>query len=68
MCRWVKTWVAFGRPLAEMGQIRQNIARSRSEIAQIKVVAPSMALKVIDRAIQAQGGMGVCDEVWLAAA
>jgi alkylation response protein AidB-like acyl-CoA dehydrogenase len=77
-----------------MGQIRQDIAKSRCEIdqsrlltlytahrmdtvgnkvarieiAEIKVVAPTMALKVIDRAIQAHGGMGVCDDTWLAAA
>jgi acyl-CoA dehydrogenase len=94
MCRRVKSRVAFGRPLAEMGQIRQDIAASRceidqsrlltlyaahrmdtvgnkvarTEIAEIKVVAPKMALKVIDRAIQAHGGMGVCDDTWLAAA
>lgn len=94
MCRRVKSRVAFGRPLAEMGQIRQDIAASRceidqsrlltlyaahrmdtvgnkvarSEIAEIKVVAPNMALKVIDRAIQAHGGMGVCNDTWLASA
>ncbi len=94
MCRRVKSRVAFGRPLAEMGQIRQDIAKSRceidqsrlltlyaahrmdtvgnkvarTEIAEIKVVAPNMALKVIDRAIQAHGGMGVCNDTWLAAA
>jgi acyl-CoA dehydrogenase len=94
MCRRVKTRVAFKRPLAEMGQIRQDIARSRceidqarlltlyaahrmdtvgnkvarTEIAMIKVVAPNMALKVIDRAIQAHGGLGVCNDTWLAGA
>jgi len=94
MCRRVKSRVAFGRPLAELGQIRQDIAKSRceidqarlltlhaahrmdtvgnkvarTEIAEIKVVAPNMALKVIDRAIQAHGGMGVCNDTWLAAA
>ncbi len=94
MCRRVKSRVAFGRPLAEMGQLRQDIAKSRceidqarlltlhaahrmdtvgnkiarTEIAEIKVVAPNMALKVIDRAIQAHGGMGVCNDTWLAAA
>ena len=41
---------------------------ARTEIAEIKVVAPNMALKVIDRAIQAHGGMGVCEDTWLAAA
>ena len=94
MCRRVKTRVAFKRPLSEMGQIRQDIARSRceidqarlltlyaahrmdtvgnkvarTEIAMIKVVAPNMALKVIDRAIQAHGGLGVCNDTFLAAA
>lgn len=33
----------------------------------IKVVAPSMALKVIDRAIQAFGAAGVSEDVPLAA-
>ena len=33
----------------------------------IKVVAPSMALRVIDRAIQAHGAAGVCDDFPLAA-
>ena len=94
MCRRVKSRVAFGRPLAEMGQIRQDIATSRcdidqarlltlyaahrmdtvgnkvarTEIAEIKVVAPTMALKIIDRAIQAHGGMGVSNDIWLASA
>ncbi|MGB9440218.1 MAG: acyl-CoA dehydrogenase family protein [Desulfobacterales bacterium] len=94
MCHRVKSRQAFGKTLAEMGQIRQDIASSRCEIDQsrlltlyaahrmdtvgnkvarieigeIKVVAPNMALKVIDRAIQAHGGMGVCDDIWLAAA
>jgi len=40
---------------------------AKSEIAMIKVVAPSMALKVIDRAIQAFGAAGVSDDVPLAA-
>jgi acyl-CoA dehydrogenase len=41
---------------------------ARAEIAMIKVVAPSMALRVIDRAIQAHGAAGVCDDFGLAAA
>ena len=41
---------------------------ARSEIAQIKVVAPNMALRVIDRAIQAHGGAGVCPDFFLAGA
>jgi alkylation response protein AidB-like acyl-CoA dehydrogenase len=94
MCKRVQKRVAFGQKLSDMGSIRQDIARSRmeidqarlltlraaymmdtvgnknarQEIAAIKVVAPSMALRVIDRAIQAHGGMGVCQDTFLAAA
>ncbi|MDQ1153274.1 acyl-CoA dehydrogenase family protein [Brevundimonas sp. SORGH_AS_0993] len=39
---------------------------ARSEIAQIKVAAPKMALKVIDDAIQAFGGAGVSGDTPLA--
>jgi acyl-CoA dehydrogenase len=39
---------------------------ARSEIAMIKVVAPNVALRVIDRAIQAHGGGGVSDDFHLA--
>ncbi len=35
---------------------------ARSEIAQIKIVAPRMALRVLDRAIQAHGGAGVSED------
>jgi acyl-CoA dehydrogenase len=94
MCGRVKTRVAFGKPLVEQGTIRAQIAESRveidqarlltlraahlmdtvgnkaarSEIAQIKVVAPRMALHVLDRAIQAHGGAGVSDDLPLARA
>ena len=40
---------------------------AKAEIAMIKVVAPNMALRVIDRAIQAFGGAGVSDDFTLAA-
>jgi acyl-CoA dehydrogenase len=94
MCRRVVTRVAFGKPLAEQGTIRADIAESRieieqarlltlhaahlmdtvgnkaarTEIAMIKVVAPNMALRVIDRAIQAHGAAGVSSDFGLAAA
>jgi len=41
---------------------------ARAEIAMIKVVVPNMALRVIDRAIQAHGGAGVSDDFILAEA
>jgi acyl-CoA dehydrogenase len=92
MCRRVKERVAFGKPLAEQGTLRADIADSRmeidqarlltlkaaammdavgnkaarAEIAMIKVVAPNVALRVIDRAIQAHGGAGVSDDFVLA--
>lgn len=39
---------------------------AKAEIAMIKVVAPNMALNVIDRAIQAFGGAGVSNDFTLA--
>jgi len=94
MCKRVQTRVAFGKPLAEQGTIRAEIAQSRmeieqarllilkaahmmdtvgnkqahAEIAMIKVVAPNVALRVLDRAIQAHGGAGVSQDTLLAAA
>ena len=41
---------------------------ARAEIAMIKVVAPNVALRVLDRAIQAHGGAGVSDDFFLAQA
>ena len=41
---------------------------ARAEIAMIKVVAPNVALRVLDRAIQAHGGGGVSDDFILASA
>jgi acyl-CoA dehydrogenase len=41
---------------------------ARTEIAMIKVVAPNMALRVLDRAIQAHGAAGLSDDFFLAAA
>jgi acyl-CoA dehydrogenase len=94
ICARVKTRAAFGKPLAEQGTIRAQIAESRVEIdqarlltlraaslmdtvgnkaarleiAQIKLVAPRMALRVLDRAIQAHGGAGVSEDFPLARA
>ncbi len=39
---------------------------AKNEIAMIKVAAPRMALKIIDDAIQAHGGAGVCQDFGLA--
>jgi acyl-CoA dehydrogenase len=94
LCARVKARVAFGKPLAEQGTVRADIAQSRieidqarlltmkaaemmdsvgnkearTEIAMIKVVAPNVALRVLDRAIQAHGGAGVSSDFFLAAA
>jgi acyl-CoA dehydrogenase len=84
--------VAFGRAIKDFSSVRQEIALSRCEIEQarlltlsaadkmdkkgnkeakdliamIKIVAPNMALRVIDRAIQIHGGMGVSNDTPLA--
>jgi acyl-CoA dehydrogenase len=94
MCKRVQSRVAFGKALAEQGTIRAEIALSRmeieqarlltlkaaytmdtvgnkearAEIAMIKVVAPNVALRVLDRAVQAHGGAGVSQDTFLAAA
>jgi acyl-CoA dehydrogenase len=94
MCRRVKSRVAFGKPIGEQGTIRADIANSRieieqarllvlkaaymmdtvgnkvarAEIAMIKVLAPNVALRVLDRAVQAHGGGGVCQDFGLAMA
>ena len=39
---------------------------AKAEIAMIKVIVPNMTLRVIDRAIQAHGGAGVCQDFELA--
>ena len=94
MCKRVQARVAFGKTLSEQGTIRADIAVSRmeieqarlltlkaaymmdtvgnkaarTEIAMIKVVAPNVTLRVLDRAIQAHGGAGVSQDTFLAAA
>ena len=92
MCKRVESRVAFGKKLAEQGSIMADIANSRMEIEQarlltlnaaymmdtvgnkaaraeiavIKVVAPRVCLAVLDRAIQAHGALGVCQDSDLA--
>jgi acyl-CoA dehydrogenase len=41
---------------------------ARGEIAMIKIIAPNITLRVLDRAIQAHGAAGVCQDTFLAAA
>lgn len=92
LCKRASSRIAFGKALVEMGSVRQDIAKSRieieqarlltmkaahmmdtvgnkvarNEIAMIKVVAPTTALKVLDRAIQVHGGKGVSSDSGLA--
>jgi acyl-CoA dehydrogenase len=94
MAKRVNCRVAFGKKLAEQGTIRADIAESRmeieqarllvlkaaymmdtvgnkaarGEIAMIKIIAPNVTLRVLDRAIQAHGAAGVSQDTFLAAA
>jgi len=47
---------------------QRGIARSMSEVSQIKVAVPAMAQRVIDMAMQLHGGAGMSDDFPLAAA
>jgi len=43
-----------------------NAKYAKTEVAAIKVIAPRVACNVIDRAIQAHGGLGISDDIPLA--
>ena len=45
---------------------RKGIKEAKDLVAMIKIVCPRMACKVIDKAIQAHGGLGVCEDTPLA--
>jgi acyl-CoA dehydrogenase len=92
LCERAVSRTAFGQEIARQGVVRQQIAESRmeidqarlmvlktadlidkhgakgarTEIAAIKVIAPRVALNVIDRAIQVHGGAGVSEDFPLA--
>ncbi len=94
MCRRAQERVAFGGPLTDQGVVRRQIADSRmeidqsrlmtlyaawkmdtvgnkearKEIAAIKVIAPNMTCRVVDRAIQIHGAAGVSNDFGLAKA
>jgi acyl-CoA dehydrogenase len=72
----IQDWIAESRIEIEMARLLTLKAawlmdtvgnrQARTEIAAIKVAAPNVALKVVDRAIQVHGGGGVSDDYPLA--
>ncbi len=74
----VQDWIAESRIEIEMARLLTLKAawlmdtvgnrQARTEIAAIKIAAPNVALKVVDRAIQVHGGAGVSDGFMLAPA
>ena len=72
----VQDWIAESRIEIDMARLLTLRAawlmdtvgnkHARTEIAAIKVAAPNVALRVVDRAIQVHGGAGVCDDFPLA--
>lgn len=92
MCKRVTERATFGKQLSDYSSIRQDIAKSKCEIEQarlltlkaaymmdtvgnkaatdiiamIKIVAPNMLLKVVDRAMQIFGAKGVSQDLPLA--
>ncbi|PHR73677.1 MAG: acyl-CoA dehydrogenase [Lutibacter sp.] len=89
MCKRATERTTFGKELSEYSSIRQDVAKSKCEIEQarlltlkaasmmdtvgnkaatdiiamIKIVAPNMLLKVVDRAMQIYGAKGVSQDV-----
>ena len=74
----IQDWIAESRIEIEMARLLTLKAawmmdtvgnrHARIEISAIKVAAPNVALKVLDRAIQVHGGGGVSDDFGLARA
>ncbi|MGO9489991.1 MAG: acyl-CoA dehydrogenase family protein [Solirubrobacteraceae bacterium] len=74
----VQDWIAESRIEIEMARLLTLKAawlmdtvgnrHARTEISAIKVAAPNVALRVLDRAIQVHGGAGVSDDFFLASA
>ena len=72
----IRDWIAEARIDLEMVRLlvlktawlvdRVGGKNARIEVAAIKVAAPNVALKIIDRAIQVHGGAGVSDDTPLA--
>jgi acyl-CoA dehydrogenase len=74
----VQDWIAESRIEIEMARLLTLKAawmmdtvgnrQARTEISAIKVAAPNVALRVVDRAIQVHGGAGVSEDFHLASA
>src|ERR1700736_3158650 len=76
MCGNIQDWIAESRIEIEMARLLTLKAawmmdtvgnrHARTEISAIKVAAPNVALKVLDRPIQVHGGAGVSEDFTLA--